>query len=263
MSVEAGGERTGRRAEGPRRAPRAGRLSITALAQRARGLVLSVPTRGGWLLFVVIVGFAVLGGLYHAGAPLALFDPDGEGKPPAIFSAALLVTAGAACALVSDTAAERHHRRRWLALAAFLAFMGVDEGVTIHEHLEEWTGIGWIKLYIPLIVVGGAAWLGVLRRMWTLKTERALFIAGAVCWGVAQVLEKIQATDVGRVRGYEVMSTVEEALEASGSALFLLAVVGTLQFIEGPPPAADEAARHRGRLRPPADGASSPRAKVP
>ena len=263
MSVDGGGERTDHPADAGRLRPLARRRATTTLAQRVREVAQSLETGRGWILFVIILGFAVLGGLYHAGAPLALFDPDGEGKPPAIFSAALLVAAGGGCVLVSGTAAERRHRRRWLALAAFLTFMGVDEGVTIHEHLERWTGIGWIKLYLPLIVAGGVAWLAVLRRMWALNTERAMFIAGAVCWGVAQVLEKIQATDAGRVDGYAALSTVEEALEASGSALFLLAVGRTLQLVGRRLPTAVEATPRRTMPRPQPDDGGSPRPKVP
>jgi hypothetical protein len=182
--------------------------------------------------FSVVAVLCVLGVGQRLGLPLGLFDFDGEGKPFAAWSALTILSAGVLSLLVGRQDAERPVRRRWVVLGLIFAFMAVDEAVTIHEHIEERFNVDWQVAYAPLIATAGVAWLLVLRRIWALKRERLLLIAGAVCWVVAQIDEHIQSNpQEGRISGYGALSAVEETLELVGSTLFALAMLGMLQAL--------------------------------
>lgn len=190
------------------------------------------PRRVATILFAGIGLMAVLGAGERLGAPLGLFDFDGEGKPPAAFSALVLLAAAAASGLIATLPSQLPWRRRFLGLAAFLAFMAVDEAITLHELVSAAVGVAWQPLWLPIIAVGGIVWLLVLTRLWPMRRERTLLMLGAVAWFVSQVLERVQSNEVdGRVEGYGLLSSLEEIFEVSGSALFVLALLGALQIL--------------------------------
>jgi hypothetical protein len=177
------------------------------------------------ILAIGIAIMAVLGIGQRLGLPLGLFDFDGEGKPPALWSALVLATGGALGVLVA--AEDRGYWLRWLAIGGLLAFMALDEGAALHEHIEASDlNISWQAAYAPIIAAGGVAWLFCLARMWPYSLARNLWIGGAVLWFISQVDEQIQSNPTdGRVRGYGALSSVEEIFEVTGSALFLLALL--------------------------------------
>jgi hypothetical protein len=116
-----------------------------------------------------------------------------------------------------------------LVLGALLAFMGLDEIATVHERLESATGVDWVKLYLPLMALGGLAALGLLRR----AGDRAVtvpFLVGGACWAVAVGLEKLEwphpevAGQQVPAAHYVAMMIPEELLEITGSFLFALAL---------------------------------------
>ena len=184
------------------------------------------PRRVTTVLFGAIAVFCVLGALDRAGImPGSVFDLDGEGKPPALYSALLLFSGGVLSALVGMHESESGHSKRWMALGAFLVFMAVDEAITFHEILQARLNTDWQVLYLPVAAAGGIAWLLVLQRLWPQARERLLFVLGAVAWFVAQMDERIQSNPVdGRVEGYGTLATIEETLELVGSALWIMAL---------------------------------------
>jgi hypothetical protein len=187
----------------------------------------------------VLVGVSAvlctLGALERLGLPLGLFDFDGEGKALAAWSTLLLLTnAGLALSIGSG---ERDAPRRWQVLAGFFAFVAVDEALALHEHLNTDLHWDWQVGYLPVLAVGGAAGLLVLRRLWPLRHERILLIAGAAAWAISQLSERVQSNpDEGRVSGYGALSGVEETLEIAGSALFVLALLGALRALSSRAP---------------------------
>lgn len=184
------------------------------------------------VLFGGIAIMALLGTLQRLGAAPDLFDVDGEGKPPAAWSAIVLLVAAVAAWLVGTVPSEQPVRGRYQALAAFLAFMGADEGLTLHEHLSDAVGVGWLILYLPVAAGGGVMWLAVLKRLWPHGRERFLMILGAAAWFGSQLIEKVQSNgQEGRIEGYGALSLIEEILEVTGSALFALALLGALQVL--------------------------------
>lgn len=184
--------------------------------------------------FLLILVFGVLGGLdYNShldinGRPMHLFNLDGEGTPPAAYSALLLV---AACVATLYVAADvPAGRLRWRILGAFYAFMSVDEAVKIHERLQSALHVAWLKLYLPVMAVAAVAALICLLSIRDNRAGVALLVGGGACWSVAQILEKLEANPTqGKVAGYWIYATFEECLEMTGSLLFLLAAVVVLQ----------------------------------
>jgi hypothetical protein len=183
------------------------------------------PVRTALLLLVPVVLFGVLGALEDNGAPLGLFDLDGEGKPPAAYSALMLLAAGAAALFVAADAAERS-RTRWRVLGGFFIFMALDEALTVHEHLSDLTGVGWITLYAPVVLVAAIAAVACLLTLRDVVAGAVVLCAGGLSWFVAQVLEQLESNpDEGRVEGYWIYATFEECLETAGSILFFVACV--------------------------------------
>ena len=204
--------------------PPAGPLGrLAALAQRAP----VVPV--GLAIAVVVVLLGVCGYAEDQTGSPSLLDLDGEGKPPAAFSALLLAGAGLGCFVCR---AVDGSRRRWLVLGAFFLFMALDESLTLHETASRITGVAWTVLYSPVILFGGIAWLLVLQRLHVrgARGPRAAWLLGAVAWATAVVLEEVQSgPETGRVAAYSELATVEECLEMTGNALWLLALVAAYQ----------------------------------
>jgi len=200
---------------------------------RVRDFALTQPLRRvAIVLFGGIAVMAVLGTLQRLGAPLGLFDVDGEGKPPAVWSALVLFAAATAAWLVASAPGQEDARGRFLALAGFFAFMGADEALTLHEHLSDAVGVGWLILYLPVAAVGGIMWLAVLARLWPLRPARVLMMLGAAAWLGSQLIEKVQSNgEDGRIEGYGALSLIEEVMEVTGSALFVLALLSALQAL--------------------------------
>ncbi len=193
-------------------------------ASRRTHVIGELPMPGVVLLagLGVVAALGVLGAVTaHHDLSSRWFDLDGEYNVPAAWSAGLLVAAGALAAVVG-------RRPAWRAatgLAVLFAFMGLDEAVAIHERLEALTGIDWQLLYVPVVLVGGVAWLALWRRGRTVARFRPALAAGSAAWFVAQVLEKVQWHGDVKAAHYDLMMVLEELLEMTGSLLFLIAVL--------------------------------------
>lgn len=139
---------------------------------------------------------------------------------PALASGLLLVLAAL---LTWATAPLYGGRAAWAVrgLSIALAWMSLDELLGLHESLETATGIDWQLLYLPLVALIALPSAVLLWHQWhRARAAAAMFVAGGVCWAVAQVLEFLEWDgDVSRP-GYLGMMVVEECLEALGSALF-------------------------------------------
>lgn len=199
-------------------------------AGRLVGLTQRAPVgRVGLVIAVVVVLLGVAGYAEDQTGSPSLLDLDGEGKPPAAFSALLLAGAGLACFLCRGVDGAR---RRWAVLGGFFLFMALDESLTLHETASEITGVAWTVLYAPVVLFGGIAWLLVLQRLHVrgARGPRAAWLLGAVAWATAVVLEEVQSgPETGRVAAYSELATAEECLEMTGNALWLLALAAAYQ----------------------------------
>jgi hypothetical protein len=192
------------------------------------------------LIAVVIVWLGIMGALeFFTSARLGNFNLDGERTVPAVFSGGFLFLAALLALAVAQTGSwERKERRALLLIAAFFAFMGIDEGVLIHERVGGVFHMHWQIPYIPVIAVAFVLWLRVLRALSANALAVKLWIAGAAAWVAAQGFEISQSLFApqheaadgtvlplhGAINLHFVLTIMEELAEMTGSALFLLAL---------------------------------------
>jgi hypothetical protein len=168
-----------------------------------------------------VVVLAALGVLHeNPGSIGEAFDLDAEGTVPAYFSALVLAAAatGAGRLWLRDT-----RRLTVLGLSALLLLMAFDEVATLHEKLEDRTGIDWQLLYLPLILAAGIGWTAVVLRVRRELATVALMLAGGAAWAVSQVLEAVQWDAADQpVAAYTTLMVTEEVLEMVGSVALAL-----------------------------------------
>jgi hypothetical protein len=184
-------------------------------------------------LSCLIGGFCGLGILVHTHPEvvLKLFDLDKERNLPTLFSAGLLL--GNAAMLYQLIRRGVLGAAYW-PLAILFAEMAFDESLRIHENVEDWIGVDWQIAYLPLIGAAGIGWLAFLRRHWNDVAVRSLWLVGATAWIASQLSEAAAWGWWGllpnqEAQGYLAYVVVEETLEMTGSALFLLALLCRLQ----------------------------------
>ncbi|MFD1720155.1 hypothetical protein [Amnibacterium endophyticum] len=150
-----------------------------------------------------------------------LLDMDGERSVPAVVSGGLLLAGGLVVFVVAPPAL------LYRLLGIGLVFSAFDEVLAIHEHLQRFTGVNWIKLYLPVFAACIVVGVLLLRRLRT-EAPRAipLFVAGSACWVLAQGFEWLEwrGTDDAQP-GYLPMMFAEETLEDLGSLLILVVVL--------------------------------------
>lgn len=104
--------------------------------------------------------------------------------------------------------------------------MGIDELATIHERLQDWAGVDWQLLYLPVIALGAAFWLRLFAAFSITPIARAMWVGGAGAWVIAQVLERFEFNSQGEVNGLTAeLILAEEVGEMIGSSLLLLAIL--------------------------------------
>ncbi len=198
--------------------------TAVARAQRALDGPSLEPRRLARVAITVSLVFGVLGFVAFQGwRHTYILDLDAEFYPASLWSFGLLVLATVTSAL----AAIVQSSRAAAAFGAAMLFMAVDELTSIHEHLENVTGVDWQVLYLPVVAVVGVAFLILLLRLLRVG-ERAsvvLLLAGAGAWFVAQVFEAIQWDGDRQTSAYAPLATAEEVLEMLGSLAFALALL--------------------------------------
>jgi hypothetical protein len=175
---------------------------------------------GGCIAALGILGVAEL----HWPGKLVGFNLDNEYNVPATFSAALDLGA----AIGAEALRRRTGRNVLLGLVILFAFMTADEFGGLHEHLESLTGIDWMKLYAPVFVFAGVAWIFAMRAFRDSRF-RLCMLGGAACWTIAQVFELLEWKGDVKQPHYNLMMVPEELLEMTGSALFMIGMLLALR----------------------------------
>jgi hypothetical protein len=203
-------------------------------------LLEALPARRvGYLGLGLIAFFGVTGVMYEEGMLDRLprnddFALDGEWDLPVVYNVSLMWAAGAlTVALGAFRRAYEESRRWWVLLAALFVYMGLDDLLQIHEGLSSATGVSWQILYLPIVAMAFAAWLVAASRLREHREAVWLLTAGGAAWILAQVLEVLQFDDRGLQLGFDfyghetipALMVAEEALEAVGALVFLLAVI--------------------------------------
>lgn len=200
-------------------------MNLRARLVRVRDLVRIAPLRAATALAVTIAALGVLGAAQVRYGGAGAFDLDAELKVPAFVSGLILLCAAVA-AFVAALWEESRFRLPWRVLGLLFAFMAADEALGIHETLEDITAVDWQTLYLPVMAIGGLAWLALLGHLRRTGAPAALLLAGGLMWACAGVLEAVQWTGPMEreraVDGYGILMGAEELLELCGSACFVL-----------------------------------------
>jgi hypothetical protein len=184
------------------------------------------PYRLG-ILLAVCIAVLVVAGTPLLGERHPRLHLEEEENLPAAFSACLLLAVGVLAVLTGDVERRAGRSPRpWTVIGLFFAFMAVDEYLVIHERFQDVAGQAWWGFYLPVMLLGGIIWLMTLRRL-PPGFPTAAFVAGAAAWLVSQAIEAFLWG--GGDTQIPVTLTLEELLEMSGSASFLLAFLAALR----------------------------------
>jgi hypothetical protein len=198
------------------------------------------------LLFVDLVIKAYDRYFERVTALKAVFDVGGEGNVAAWWNATLLLGV-AALALLVMALTGRRDRRSWLALAAAVAVLSLDETISLHERLGEPVG-AWAKAHAVALptyawVLPGAAIaaLGiVLFVLWArtlppglrygLLGALALYLTGALAAEAVNGWFKQQGASLRYLLG----TSIEETLEMGACLVAIAVLARTLTFDKDP-----------------------------
>lgn len=199
--------------------------------------VLLVLTSGGvlvvaWALQVAEPGSAPV-------TALRWFDVNSERNVPTAWSAFLLLGSAVTAALL--VLARSRGRLGWLLVSAVAAYLALDEGLELHERLndvgrtltDDRVHFAWV---VPGAVAAAAVGLVLLRQLRSQSAEvrRRLVLAGVVYLSGAVVVEVVSGQvlrAVGGGRAYVLVTSLEEGLEMAGAALLLAALLCELREV--------------------------------
>jgi hypothetical protein len=210
-------------------------------------------------LLACIVGFLVLVNLglkfiryylehdyVHGLMPvvLRLFDTDGEGNIPAWYSSLALLLCSALLVFIATEESQENNRyaTHWKGLAAIFLYMAVDEAVMIHELPSEPLHIAlktsghlyyaWVIPY-SVVVLAVALVYGPFVLALPSETRRLFLLGGALYVGGSIGMEMLGAAYHDAVGAnnmtYMTISGIEEALEMTGVAVFVYALLRYLE----------------------------------
>jgi hypothetical protein len=215
--------------------------AVTAVPVRVDRLLRSVePTTVAVALAVVLAvtgaagaAQALQGPVEAEGAPapggvLGLFYLDGEYNVAAAVSTGIWLFAAISVYAAGRMLEAGRGRLVWSGLAAALVYLGLDEGLKLHERVEGETGIDWQLLFAPLLVATALAGLYAVVRARRGTPQLLLVVAGAAAVA-AQVLEAAQWNGDEPVGPYRALMVPEEILEPTGAALIAVAALMLLQ----------------------------------
>lgn len=169
-----------------------------------------------------------------------LFDLDMEGSIGTWFSSVLLATGGTLAILMFDAEPRRRIARFWLALGVTLWLLSLDETVGLHERSSlGMSGSGWLSSpwVVPgtafVIALGAVFWLGLLRHLPAMLSQRLVLAAGVYVFGVLAVEFLESAIFAGeffntpgiRSVPFRLVALTQEVLEMCGLVLFVVAIV--------------------------------------
>jgi hypothetical protein len=188
---------------------------------------------------VLIAGFAAQDVLLHTGNyhghRIPVLDVNTEQTIPATFSALLLVAAGGLAVLAGGMRAMRVSDRTWWKwLGVVFLALALEEVAAIHDTFQDLIGLPGQIVLLPLAVAGVIAWWQVVGRTVDRPAVRALLIAGAAAWLASQISDLV----LNPVVRWTIVP--EEALEMTGSALWLLATALLVRALLAESPQPDE-----------------------
>jgi hypothetical protein len=186
------------------------------------------PRKVGVVLVAVWIFFAVVGLTIHAGIgaynlrTFSLQDSNLDrvlSTPASITALLMFCASGMAFALVNVDRSRRQLRWR-VAGWAFLAF-GIEELLGVHAWLQS-RGVSWNFCYLPMLVLGTLALLGVLEIFGRERRIQLMFGAAMVAWVAGGIVDNPNL--IGSDSGAEL-------LEMAAAIGFTLGLLGRLRYL--------------------------------
>lgn len=179
------------------------------------------------------------------------FDFNGEGNFPTLYSALLFFISAMLLYLITINEHQEKRKIKWRILCIVFIYLGVDEGVIIHEKFisivrsffefleispSDLFHYGWIIPYGIIFIVLGIYLLDFLKNL-PLKTRKLFILSGLIFVIGALGFEMLggrQDKLYGRDNlAYVVYYTFEEFLEMTGLIVFIYSLVGYLKYVKG------------------------------
>ncbi|NJD07874.1 MAG: hypothetical protein FIA97_15480 [Methylococcaceae bacterium] len=229
-----------------------------------------IPTLSTITVLLILANLAGLVAKFHLGDAsvhgwVPMFDLDGERNVPSVFSTGLIMLCSAAMALLAERD-RPSNRLAWQGLSIIFVFLAADELISLHERLIEpvrsglhTSGLLYLAWLIPYglgCAVIGLAYLRFLLRL-PRATRNGILTAAAIYLTGALELEALDGAYLESLHDvhnlpYELMTTLEEALEMAGM-IWMLRVL--LRQLTG-------ARRRRSMARAVAASESEPRCRL-
>jgi hypothetical protein len=203
-------------------------------------------------IFIIITVASDLGFSFTRHRMVLQFDLKAEGNIAAWYSSTLLLLTGLAAFAISAHVQSQaagpswNFRAVWIAAALFFVGLSVDETAQIHEwlggvfthHLGNMPGLtdgtegvfAWLVALSPLIVAFfvvmkvAARWLRVHDR------SRSFALGGMTCWIGVLVAEYLESQLLRMNMGRSIQGAIEEGMEITGAALFLVSFLEFLRY---------------------------------
>ena len=169
------------------------------------------------------------------------FDVDKDIGIPAWFSQMQLFAASILLGIIAlhKQSLRDSFARHWAWLAVIFFYLSIDEGATLHEiwvypvlrvfkSLPSFLGYAWVLPFALLVVIVFAAYVRFLKALPPLE-RRGFLVSGFMFVFGALVMEMIGAQIMfsGMLRRYYLLSvTIEELLEMTAIALFIVTLLG-------------------------------------
>ena len=169
-----------------------------------------------------------------------IFDFDVEGNIPTMFSTLLWLISGSLLYLVSRIEIPKY-RIHWLLLALVFIYLGIDDGVELHEKLSApikelintsgYLTFGWIIPYTTILLLMSLLYFRFLTQL-PRSTMIQFTLAGVIFLSGAIGLEILSGpfySEIGEQSTvFKLFYSFEEVLEMIGMALFIRALINHL-----------------------------------
>lgn len=213
------------------RNPRDAAVALLSLARSLDWDRTRMALAGG-VLFLSAIGSAVAYSTSDA-LHVFVFRLNDERTIPTFYNTMQLFVA-ATLALLLAYESRGTRRLAWVFFAVGFVAAGIDETGDMHPRFEYYTGLREDFALLPIIALMAASFLVLWPRLRAATPALPLLIVGGILIVVSQAVDAIDAIWSQRI--------LEEVLELSACALFILSMLAVIRFQEGsePVPEKDE-----------------------
>lgn len=196
---------------------------------------------GAIVIFLIVANFVGIVSKYYLGSHrIALFNLDGEGNIPTLYSSAMEALCAGLLAIIA-VAKKRQEKREylyWAGLAITFLFIAADDGAAIHENIIRplrnalhTSGVlfyAWVIPYGILVIAIGLIYLRFLfslnvRIRYLIILAAILFVGGAI--GVEMIGGQWVELYGQENAAYELITTCEQSLQMAGILVFIYALM--------------------------------------